>query len=123
MNVNELAKSSRYTLANDIVIGRILSFAPVGKDGIWPAECVRQVFETSTSETLDSHFIIGKHNQRGVHNVTGGRDEDELANWYASTADKLQLLYPKTAAVIRRLSEDYRAEAKHERARELKGFV
>lgn len=123
VNVSELAKSSRYTLANDIVMGHILSFAPVGKDEIWPAECVRQVFETSASETLKHHFIIGKHNQRGVHNVTGGRDEDELANRYTSTADKLQLLYPKTAAVIRRLSEDYRSEAKHERARELKGFT
>ena len=123
VNVNELAKSSRYTLANDIVMGHMLSFAPVGKDGIWPAECVRQVFETSASEALERHFIIGKHNQRGIHNVTGGRDEDELANRYAATADKLQLLYPKTAAVIRCLSEDYRAEAKRERARELKGFT
>lgn len=122
-SVSELAKSSGYTLANDIVMGHILSFAPVGKDGLWPAECVRQIFETSASEALERHFIIGKQNQRGVHNVTGGRGEDELANQYASIADKLQILYPKTAAVIRRLSEDYRAEAKRERAHELKGFT
>ena len=122
-NVNELAKSSRYTLANDIVLGRILSFAPVGRDGVWPAECVRQVFETSSSEVLERHFVIGKHNQRGVYNATGGKGEDELADQYTSIADKLQLLYPQTSAVIRLLSEDYRAEAKRERTRELKGFV
>lgn len=122
-DVNELAKSNGYTLANDIVLGQILSFAPVGRDGIWPAECVRQVFETSASETLEQHFITGKHNQRGVHNVTGGREEEKLADKYASIADKLQLLYPRTSAIIRQLSEDYRAEARRERARELKGFT
>lgn len=122
-DVNELAKSSKYTLANDIVLGHILSFAPVGRDGIWPAECVRQVFEASHSTSLEQNFIIGKENQRGVHNVTGGRGEDELADRYVSIADNLQLLYPRTAAVIRRLSENYRAEAKRERARELKGFT
>lgn len=122
-NVIELAKSSGYTLANDIVLGQILSFAPVGKDGIWPTECVRQVFETSASEALERHFIIGKHNQRGVYNVTGGRGEDKLADKYAAIADKLQILYPRTSAIIRRISEDYRVEAKQERARELKGFT
>ena len=95
----------------------------LGRDGIWPAECVRQVFETSASEVLERHFIIGKHNQRGIYNVTGGKGEDELADQYTCIADKLQLLYPKTSAVIRQLSEDYRAEAKRERARELKGFI
>lgn len=122
-DVNELAKSSGYTLANDIVLGHILSYAPEGTDGIWPTECVRQVFETFSSEELERSFITGKHNQRGVYNVTGGREENELADKYASIADKLQLLYPKTSAVIRRLSEDYRAEAKRERVRELKGFT
>ena len=120
-DVNELAQSSGYTFANDIVLGHILSFAPVGGDGIWPVECVRQVFESTHSDVLERHFIIGKHNQRGVHNVTGGRDEDELADRYGTIADKLQLLYPKTSAVIRQLSDDYRMEAKQERARELKG--
>jgi len=122
-DVNELAKSSGYTHANDIILGRILSFAPIGRDGIWPAECVRQVFETASSATLECHFVIGKRNQRGVCNVTGGRGEDQLADQYASIADNLRLLYPKTSAVVRQLSEDYRSDAKHERARELKGFI
>ena len=122
-DANELAKSSKYTLANDIVLGRILSFAPIGRDGIWPAECVRQVFETSASEVLESHFIMGKQNQRGVYNVTGGKGEDELAEHYTSSADRLQLLYPRTSAVIRQLSENYHAQAKRERARELKGLI
>lgn len=120
-DVNELAKSSGYTRANDIVLGRILSFAPKGKDGIWPSECVRKVFENSSSETLERHFVIGKHNQRGVCNVTWGKAEDELADKYAAIADSLQLLYPRTSAVVRQLSENYRLDAKHERARELKG--
>ena len=122
-DVNELARSSGYALANDITLGRILSFAPVGKDGIWPHECVRQIFEQSSSETLESHFILGRINQRGIYTVTAGKDEDNLADNYASIADALQLLYPKTAAIIRRLSNHYRTQAKQERAHELKGFV
>ena len=49
----------------------------------------------------------------------------EIDSWTTKEPRRAQeiLLYPKTAAVVRRLSEDYRAEAKHERARELKGFT
>lgn len=122
-DVNELSKTSGYTLANNIVLGHILSFSPVGKDGLWPCECVRNIFESPHSVELEQSFIVGKENQRGVHNVTGGRDEDELAEHYASIANNLQLLYPKTSSVIRCLSGDYRTEAQRERARELKGFT
>ena len=122
-DVNELARSSGYTLANDITVGRILSHAPIGNDGIWPAECVRRLFESAHSETLERNFIIGKQNQRGIHNVTGGAGEDALAEKYAAIADKLQLLYPRTSAIIRRISDGYRYEAKRERARELKSHI
>ena len=118
-----MARSSGYTLANDITVGRILSFAPIGNDGIWPAECVRRLFENPHSETLERNFIIGKQNQRGIHSATGGAGEDALAEKYAAIADRLQLLYPRTSAIIRRISDEYRYEAKRERASELKGYV
>lgn len=121
-DVTELSKSRHYSLANDIVMGNILSYAPIGKDGFWPAECVRRIFENPHSDTLENHFIIGKENQRGVHTATGGRSEDVLAEQYSVSANKLQLLYPHTAAILRRISDHYRSEAKRERARELKGY-
>lgn len=120
-DVTKLAGSRSYTHANDIVMGGILSYAPVGEDGIWPARCVRCLFEKPHSETLENQFIIGKENQRGVHYATGGVEEDALAEKYDAYAEQLQLSYPHMAAIIRRISDDYRTQAKTERARELKG--
>ena len=103
-------------------MGRILSYSPAGNDGLWPVECVRNVFEQPHSESLETEFIIGRKNQRGIHTVTAGEEEKRIAEEYAAMADGLQLLYPQTASIIRRLSDSYRGEAKAERARELKGF-
>lgn len=121
-NVTELARSSGYTQASDIVLGTILSYAPTGSDGIWPTECVRRLFERPHSDILENHFIIGLENQRGVHDVTGGASEDALAEKYYAYAENLQLLYPCTASIIHRISDNYRTVAKSERARELKGY-
>ena len=121
-DVTELSKSRHYSLANHVVMGNILSYAPIGKDGLWPAECVRRLFEDLHSDTLEDNFIIGKENQHGVYTLTAGREEDSLAEQYGISADKLQLLYPRTAAILRRVSEGYRSEAKWERTRELKGY-
>lgn len=120
---NQLAKENNYCESHDIVLGKILSYSPVGEDGIWPAECVRNIFEKPHSETLAVHFIIGRENQRGVHTVTAGIEEEIIANNYKHQADELQLLYPQTAAILLRLSNAYHAESKAERARELKGLL
>ena len=119
---DNLAKDKKYSRAHDIVLGQILSYSPVGQDGIWPAECVRNVFEKPHSECLENHFVIGKKNQRGVHTVSAGTEEERIAEDYKRQADGLQLLYPHTAAILLRLSDEYRAESKAERARELKGY-
>lgn len=120
-DVFELSKDRGYSLANDIVMGKILSYAPTGKDGVWPAECVRDVFEGDHTDVLERNFICGKYNQRGVHFFTGGIDEDLLADRYSMDADQIQLLYPCTAAILRRISNDYRSDADRERNDELKG--
>lgn len=119
--VQEKAQNMQYSKSNNCILGQILSHSPMGADGVWPAECVREVFEHSSSEILENNFIIGLRNQRGVHTVTYGKAEDELADQYSAYAEKLQLFFPNTAGIIRRISEEYRAEAKGERARELKG--
>lgn len=120
--VVDLAKELKYVTACDIQIGRILSYSPVDDDGVWPHKCVRDFLEKNTSETINTHICMGVFNQRGVHTVTGGDEEEQFAATYNEYAQKLQLLYPKTARVVKEISDDYKRESRYERARELKGY-
>ena len=115
------ANTLQYSNSNDRVLGHIFSFSPMGTDGVWPAECVRKRFERPHSTALENEFISGLYNQRGVHTATYGKAEDDLASQYFAYAEKLQLLYPNTAEIIRRIGETYRGEANRERVQELKG--
>lgn len=119
---NALAKSNKYTRSHDTVLGKILSYSPDGKDGIWPAKCVREIFEKAHSDTLENSFIIGKQNQRGVHTLTAGKEEKRIAEQYKLQADKIQVAYPITASILMRICDDYLEESKRDQARELKGF-
>lgn len=121
-SVLDLAKELKYVTACDIQIGRILSYSPVDEDGVWPHKCVRDFLEKNTSETINTHICMGVFNQRGVHTVTGGDEEEQFAATYNEYAQKLQLLYPETARVVKEISDDYKRESRYERARELKGY-
>ena len=119
---SRMAKEYKYTEAHNVVLGKILSYSPEGTDGIWPAECVRTVFENPHSETLDSSFITERKNQRGVYTATAGKEEEKIAEHYKEQADKLQLLYPQTASLLLKIGNFYKDQAEHERANELKGL-
>lgn len=122
LSVLELAKELKYVTACDIQIGRILSYSPIDEDGVWPHKCVRDFLEKNTSETINTHICMGVFNQRGVHTVTGGDEEEQFAATYNECAQKLQLLYPKTARVVKEISDRYKCVSRYERARELKGY-
>ncbi len=117
-----LARENHYTASHHDVLGRILSYSPVGSDGVWPAECVREVFESLHSDELEQSFIIGKQNQRGAYTQTAGKDEEAIAERYRQDAEKIQISYPFTADILFRLSARYLDEAKFNRAGELKGI-
>lgn len=121
-SVIDLAKELKYVTACDIQIGRILSYSPIDEDGVWPHKCVRDFLEKNTSEIINSHICMGIFNQRGVHTITGGDDEERIAATYSEYAQKLQLLYPKTARVVKEISDRYKCESRYERARELKWY-
>jgi len=121
-SVLELAKELKYTIACDIQIGRLLSYSPIDEDGIWPHKCVRKFLEKNTSETINRNICMGLYNQRGVHAVTGGDEEERIAATYSEYSQKLQLQYPKTSHILKEISDKYKREAKFERTRELKGY-
>jgi hypothetical protein len=99
----------------DEQIGQILAGSPVGRDGAWPAEAVRELIEEIGSRSLETGIHIGKRNRRGatVRGVyVGGKQEHEMAarfkKWAAITTSEWQ----RTTRVLRGLAESYEREAR-----------
>jgi hypothetical protein len=85
----------------DISIGKLLSCAPVGRDGVWPCEEVRQVLEDIQSDQIMSGAHTGLYNARGVQwRGEGGDQERELAEKYRKWAEALRFTHPYVASKL-----------------------
>lgn len=106
------AQLSRIDVA-DTCIGGLLAHAPIGSDGIWPCEPVRQVMEEVHSERLMRGAHTGVYNSRGVvWRGEGGDQEREIAAKYRKWSLALQSTYPYVASVLlMELVRTYEAEA------------
>jgi len=116
-------KESREQLAGcgraevgDNEIGNALSCCPAGKDGIWPSEEVRGLFEALKNSDIEKGFARGRYNQRGVsvrgvHD--GGEQEHTMAQQYRTDAKRLGLRWPRTARVLRGLADEYEFDAQY----------
>ncbi len=103
------------TVIGDGRVGYCLSHCPEGVDGIWPHEHVRYVIEAVKSKELDDAVRVGRSNSRGVTTramFEGGDQERSLADKYQEEAEKLQLSFPRTAAILRSLASSYGWDAK-----------
>lgn len=100
----------------DIYIGKILACAPVGKDGVWPCEPVRDVIEDIQSELIIQGMHTGVYNSRGaVWRGEGGDQERELALKYRKWGEALQISHPFVASkLLLGLAKDYEHEATRE---------
>lgn len=116
-------KKSRGQLADcgcvevgDSEIGNALSCCPDGKDGIWPSEEVRDLFEALKNSDIEKGFAGGRYNQRGVSVrgvYAGGEQEHAMAQQYRTDAKRLELRWPRTARVLRGLADGYEFDAQH----------
>jgi len=91
-------------------LGQVLAYAPNGTDGAWPHESVRALLEHLQSPALESGFQNGAFNKRGVsmkNPLDGGEQERTLAAQYRAWAQRLQAAWPRTAAVLADIAEDY----------------
>ncbi len=85
----------------DSSIGTLLSHAPLGKDGVWPCESVRQVMEKIQSEPIIAGARTGRFNSRGAHwRGEGGIDERQLAEEYRNWSRALQVSHPYVASKL-----------------------
>ena len=100
----------------DLAIGKVLACAPVGNDGVWPCEPVRDVMEDIQSEDMMSGARTGVYNSRGVHwRGEGGDQERELAEKYRKWAEALQVSHPFVASkLLMGLAKTYDHEASRE---------
>jgi hypothetical protein len=98
----------------DSKIGQMLSASPMGADGNWPAEPVREVLDLFRSKPMLEGFRIGKANRRGVTSRMpgdGGNLERNEAAKYRGWAKALAS-YPHTAKALNELADSYERQAR-----------
>ena len=111
-----VAESGRGPIG-DVVIGKVLSGSPRAPDGSWPVESIRDVIENVASNDLESGFEVGTFNSERVvikNPAEGGEHERQLAKRYEKDAKAVRDRWPRTAAMLRRLAEMYRVQARRE---------
>ncbi len=97
----------------------MFAYAPPEPDGTWPCIPVRDAIEEFGSEDLADGFEIGIRNKRGAYWKApdeGGSQEREIAKRYFEWAEASKIEWPKTAAALRRIAEQYEADARREDA-------
>ena len=105
-------RSGRLGIGDDR-IGTLLSKSPNGKDGIWPAEPVRDALEEFYSEELSRGFQIGLHNAKNSHFGFGGDQEREIEREYREWAKRIQYSHPRTSQILRELADYFSHLATH----------
>ena len=115
--VNEARRMCRERDREDIgdeQIGQMLANAPVGEDGIWPCEPVRDLLDNLASHHIGIGFTMGKNNLRGVTRrgvFDGGAQEKSLADKYRQDAARIGARWPFTAQLLRQLAANYEVKA------------
>lgn len=93
-------------------IGQLLAHSPVGSDGVWPHETVREVLEDLGTDRLASGMMIGKQNARGaVWRGRGGDQERDLASRYRDASATVAAQHPFTARLLNELARNYDRDA------------
>ena len=99
----------------DSRIGHVLSASPMGLDGNWPAEPVREVIDLFRSKSMIEGFQIGKGNRRGITTRmprAGGELERREAAKYRAWAKAIAYGHPHTAKALDTLADRYDWEAR-----------
>jgi hypothetical protein len=99
----------------DIHIGQIFAQSRVDDDETWPTRPIRNVIEEVASPELEDGLRTGTYNKRGVTSrslTEGGQQERNLAATYRGYAALIHEAWPRTAAILRSLADNYESEAR-----------
>ena len=112
-----LCKERDREVIGDQQVGQVLANAPVGDDGIWPCEPVRDLLDALASHHIGIGFTTGRSNLRGVTSrgpFEGGEQEQSLADRYREDAAKITAKWPFAAQLLSKLATNYEADARQE---------
>ncbi len=112
--VRQLAAADNRLPLADHVFGRVLASSPLDTDSAWPHQAVRELIENLSSQDIEEGWQVQVLNNTGstTRGLTdGGTQERSLANRYQGFAQQIGDIYPRTAAVLRRLVQEYRSMA------------
>lgn len=112
-----LAEEQKQLEISHSILGKLFANAPIGTDGIFPHEAVRNMIEKNFSERLSNGFEVEIMNKRGVYSASAGRAELKLSEEYARYADSMKILCPQTAQILYSISNHYLKESAGERRR------
>ena len=108
------AESDRADIGDE-QIGQVLSHSPVGADGIWPAEPVREIIETVGSSSIESGMVVGALNGRGATMrgvFDGGRQERGRALTYREWSRATATSARRTSRILRLIAESYERQGR-----------
>jgi transcriptional regulator with XRE-family HTH domain len=109
-----LAKTAGRDAIADDKIGAMLSASPIGADGTWPAEPIREIIDFFRSKPMIAGFVVGKQNRRGVTTRMprdGGALERNEAALHRRWATAVAFDYPHTSKALNRIADAYDCEA------------
>lgn len=98
-------------------LGRLFAYSPIGKDGYYPHESIREIIEELADENLRNSYVIAERNKRGVYSPDAGKTEKEMALRYKENADGIRILYSESAKIYDNLCKSYSHESEFERRR------
>ena len=99
----------------DIVIGQLLARSPMGADGVWPCEPVREALEEFGTAEIAEGMSIGVYNLRGAFwGEEGGGQERGLAEKYRTWSRSLANQYPFVAKMLEDIAATYDRDAVRE---------
>lgn len=81
----------------------------------FPHEFIARIIEKYGNDDLDNSVLVGKTNSSGARWVNDGSDQIEIANKLKIQAKGLELDYPRTAQILRRMAEMHLRDAKSDR--------
>jgi hypothetical protein len=108
-----LEERKRLEIGNQC-IGHILHYAKQEDDELWPPRVIRDLLEKLRSDDIELGLEIAEHNDRGVtwrSPTAGGEQERQIMNRYLAQARRVQLKWPRTARILRRIAQAYASEA------------
>lgn len=112
-----LLKKNKQSGLLGFLLGRLLSFSPVGRDNHRPCEAVREMIEIYADDSLISEYQVSVFNGRGMHSPSAGKEELRMAEKFKENAEYLSVKYPRTAEIYYGLYHSYKEDSDSERER------